>query len=127
MLALGAYLIYRYNGANNNEFWQDVSGQRGWLLKDAVSGSIVGGFAHQIPTVVFLLFCVALAVLSFRKRLSTLPVLGLLINLYLMTQLGISNWTLFFVWLLIGLAVYFGYGYSNSKLNPRVRALQGTV
>ncbi|GAB3292174.1 amino acid permease [Hymenobacter humi] len=127
VLALGAYLIYRYNGANNQEFWQDVSGQRGWLLKDAVSGSIVGGFAHQIPTVVFLLFCVALAVLSFRKRLSTLPVLGLLINLYLMTQLGISNWTLFFVWLLIGLAVYFGYGYSNSKLNPRVRALQGTV
>jgi len=32
------------------------------------------------------------------------------------TQLGISNWTLSFVRLLIGLAVYFGYGYSNSKL-----------
>ena len=55
--------------------------------------------------------------LSFRKRLSALPVLGLLINLYLMTQLGISNWTLFFVWLLMGLGVYFGYGYRNSKLN----------
>ena len=54
--------------------------------------------------------------LSFRKKFSLLPVLGLLINLYLMTQLGISNWTLFFVWLLIGLAVYFGYGYKNSKL-----------
>ncbi len=117
ILALGAYLIFRYNGTNNHEFWQDVSGQRGWLLKDEVSGSIIGGFAHQIPTIVFLLFCVALAVLSFRQRLSSLPVLGLLINLYLMTQLGISNWTLFFVWLLIGLAVYFGYGYQNSKLN----------
>ena len=54
---------------------------------------------------------------SFQKKLSLLPVLGLLINLYLMTQLGISNWTLFFIWLLIGLAVYFGYGYANSKLN----------
>ncbi|OGX89483.1 amino acid transporter [Hymenobacter lapidarius] len=117
ILVLGAFLIFRYNGANNHEFGLDVSGQRGWLLKDDVSGSIIGGFAHQIPTIVFLLFCVALAALSFRKRLSALPVLGLLINLYLMTQLGISNWTLFFVWLLIGLAVYFGYGYQNSKLN----------
>ena len=33
-----------------------------------------------------------------------------------LTELGISNWTLFFVWLLIGLAVYFTYGYKNSKL-----------
>ena len=66
---------------------------------------------------VFFLFCLGLAVPSFRKKLSLLPTLGLLINLYLMTELGISNWTLFFVWLLIGLAVYFTYGYRNSKLN----------
>jgi len=116
ILVAGTFLVFRYNAADNHEFWLDVTGQRGWLRADAVTGKVVGGFAHQIPTVVFLLFCLGLAVLSFRKRLSALPVLGLLINLYLMTQLGISNWTLFFVWLLIGLAVYFGYGYSNSKL-----------
>ena len=34
------------------------------------------------------MFCVALAVLSFRKQLSLLPTLGLLINLYLMTRAG---------------------------------------
>jgi len=106
----------RYNAASNHEFLLDVSGQRGWLQTEAVSGIITGGFAHQIPTLVFFLFCIGLTVLSFRKKFSLLPVLGLLINLYLMTQLGISNWTLFFVWLLIGLAVYFGYGYKNSKL-----------
>jgi len=116
ILLLGAFLIYHYNASGNHEFWQDVSGQRGWLAHDEVSGKITGGFAHQIPALVFLLFCVALSVLSFRKNLSLLPVLGLLINLYLMTELGISNWTLFFVWLLIGLAVYFGYGYKNSRL-----------
>ncbi|MEJ7662872.1 MAG: amino acid permease C-terminal domain-containing protein [Hymenobacter sp.] len=66
---------------------------------------------------VFLLFCVALAVALLPKHESGLPVLGLLINLYLMTQLGISNWTMFFVWLLLGLVVYFGYGYKNSKLS----------
>ena len=120
-LVVGTLLLWRYNAAGNHELWLDVSGQRGWLLADVLSGKVVGGFAHQIPTLVFLLFCLGLAVVSFRKRLSLLPVLGLLINLYLMTQLGISNWTLFFVWLLIGLAVYFGYGYSNSKLSREVR------
>ncbi|GAA3979168.1 amino acid permease [Hymenobacter antarcticus] len=116
ILAVGAFLVVRYNPAGNQEFLLDVSGQRGWLQTEAVGGHITGGFAHQIPTLVFFLFCIGLSVLSFRKKFSLLPVLGLLINLYLMTQLGISNWTLFFVWLLIGLAVYFGYGYKNSKL-----------
>ena len=116
ILAVGAFLVVRYNGESNREFLLDVSGQRGWLQTEAVGGHVTGGFAHQIPTLVFFLFCIGLAVLSFRKKFSLLPVLGLLINLYLMTQLGISNWTLFFVWLLIGLGVYFGYGYKNSKL-----------
>lgn len=116
ILALGAYLVYRFNATGNHEFWLDATGQHGWLQTDAGSGKVTGGFAHQIPALVFLLFCVGMSVLSFRKRLSLLPTLGLLINLYLMTELGISNWTLFFVWLLIGLAVYFGYGYKNSKL-----------
>jgi len=116
ILAVGAALVVRYNGASNHEFWLDITGQRGWIAHDALSGKVTGGFAHQIPTLVFFLFCVGLAVLSFRKRLSLLPTLGLLINLYLMTELGISNWTLFFVWLLIGLVVYFTYGYKNSKL-----------
>ncbi|MFC6222323.1 amino acid permease [Hymenobacter artigasi] len=116
ILALGAYLVFRFNATGNHEFWLDATGQHGWLQIDASSGKVTGGFAHQIPALVFLLFCVGMSVLSFRKRLSLLPTLGLLINLYLMTELGISNWTLFFVWLLIGLAVYFGYGYKNSKL-----------
>jgi APA family basic amino acid/polyamine antiporter len=123
ILLVGAALIYTYNATGNHEFWLDASGQRGWLQTDELSGKVTGGFAHQIPTMVFLLFCVALAVLSFRKKLSLLPTLGLLINLYLMTELGISNWTLFFVWLLIGLAVYFGYGYKHSKLNRATQAL----
>ncbi|MFD2722081.1 amino acid permease [Hymenobacter monticola] len=116
ILVIGAFLVIRYNAAANHEFWLDASGAHGWLQTDAVSGKVTGGFAHQIPTLVFFLFCIGLSILSFRKKLSLLPTLGLLINLYLMTELGISNWTLFFVWLLIGLAVYFGYGYRNSRL-----------
>lgn len=123
ILAVGIALVVRYNSASNHEFWLDATGQHGWLQTDALSGKVTGGFAHQIPTLVFFLFCIALCILSFRKKLSLLPTLGLLINLYLMTELGISNWTLFFVWLLIGLAVYFGYGYKNSKLNHSTMAV----
>jgi hypothetical protein len=68
---------------------------------------------------------VALAYSTFRRRLSLLPVLGLLINLSLMTQLGIRNWTMFFAWLLIGLVIYAGYGYKHSKLSRRRSAELG--
>jgi APA family basic amino acid/polyamine antiporter len=111
------YLIKTYNTAGNEEFLLDASGAHGWLMKEDITGKVVGGFAHQIPTMVFLLASLALVVVTFQKKLSLLPVLGLLTNLYLMTQLGINNWTMFLIWLLIGLAIYFGYGYKHSKLN----------
>ena len=65
---------------------------------------------------VFWLTWLILAVLSFRYRFSLLPVLGILTNLYLMTELGVWNWGAFIVWLIIGLLIYFLYGYKNSKL-----------
>lgn len=57
-----------------------------------------------------------LAVQGFRYNFSLLPVIGVLTNLYLMTELGASNWLIFVVWLLIGLAIYFSYGFRKSKL-----------
>jgi APA family basic amino acid/polyamine antiporter len=38
------------------------------------------------------------------------PVLGVLVNLGLMAGLGWSNWLRLFVWMGLGLAIYFGYG-----------------
>ncbi len=64
----------------------------------------------------FFLIWVALAVLSFFKNLSLIPVLGLLVNLYLMTQLGFHNWQRFFWWCIIGAIIYFAYSYRRSKL-----------
>ena len=65
---------------------------------------------------VFWIVWVVLAFLSFRHNLSLLPVLGVLTNLYLMTELGVWNWGAFMIWLVIGLVIYFGYGYRKSKL-----------
>ena len=57
-----------------------------------------------------------LSFFSFTKNLSLIPVLGLLINLYLMTQMGATNWERFLYWCLGGIVIYFGYSYRKSKL-----------
>jgi hypothetical protein len=83
-----------------------------------------GGFwaavEHKILLVGFLLVCLVMTYFTFTRNLSLIPVLGLLINLYLMTEVGLNNWKWFLVWLFIGLIVYFSYGYRNSKLHRGV-------
>jgi basic amino acid/polyamine antiporter, APA family len=72
---------------------------------------------HKSLVLVFWGSWVLLAVLGFRYNFSLLPVIGILINLYLMSELGASNWIIFILWLLVGLIIYFAYGYRHSKLN----------
>jgi basic amino acid/polyamine antiporter, APA family len=73
-------------------------------------------FGNGIVMFCFLLIWLGISILSFLKNLSLIPVLGLLINLYLMTQLGIQNWYRFFYWCAAGLIIYFIYSYRKSKL-----------
>ncbi len=72
---------------------------------------------HKSLVLVFWLSWVLLALMGFKYRFSLLPVVGILINLYLMSELGASNWIIFILWLVIGLVLYFAYGYKHSKLN----------
>jgi APA family basic amino acid/polyamine antiporter len=71
---------------------------------------------HKLPMIGFLLVCLTLIYYTFKNNLSLIPVLGLVTNLYLMTELGITNWSRFLGWLVLGLIIYFFYGRSNSKL-----------
>jgi len=67
----------------------------------------------------FLIFCIVSLVISFQavnKRWSLIPVLGLLTNLYLMSELGVTNWFRFGIWLVIGLLLYFTYGSKHSRI-----------
>ncbi|MDR2145819.1 MAG: amino acid permease [Tannerella sp.] len=64
----------------------------------------------------FWLVWIYLAVSAFKYRFSLIPVLGILFNLYLMTELGMSNWLMFTVWLALGLVIYFGFGYRHSRM-----------
>ena len=77
-------------------------------------------FKHKIPMWIFFFICIMVSYYCITKNLSLIPVLGLLSCLYMMCELGISNWIGFGIWLAVGLIVYFAYGYRHSKLgNPQ--------
>jgi basic amino acid/polyamine antiporter, APA family len=73
-------------------------------------------FKHKIPMWIFFFICLVITYFCITKNLSLIPVLGLISCLYMMCELGISNWIGFGIWLLVGLIVYFSYGYKHSKL-----------
>ena len=78
---------------------------------------MLSAFSHKIPMIFFVIVSVVLVILSLTKKLSLIPILGLLSCLYLMTELGVTNWIRFGVWLIVGMVIYFLYGYRNSHLN----------
>jgi amino acid transporter len=73
---------------------------------------------NQIPVslIIFSISILVFLVLSFKYRLSAIPLLGLLCCFYMMTELNLSNWIGFGIWMVIGLVVYFVYGIKNSQL-----------
>lgn len=83
---------------------------------DQADGNFWDVMEHKILAILFIVVSIWLSWLTFTKNLSLIPVLGLLTNLYLMTELGITNWSRFLAWLLLGLVIYFSYSYRNSKL-----------
>ncbi len=71
---------------------------------------------HSLPYLLFGITTIVITILAMFKSWSFIPVLGLLTNFYLMSELGITNWARFGVWLVIGLILYFSYGIFHSKL-----------
>lgn len=82
-----------------------------------ISGLFEGeSLHHKFPYFLFLLLSLTLSILAFVKKLSLIPVLGLLSCFYLMAELEYESWIRFLSWLVIGLVIYFSYGYKNSVL-----------
>lgn len=102
-------LIYSYTGTSVFSFLTDFTPPDG--------EPAIWGFLHKIPYLVFALFAVFILIFASFKQWTVIPVLGILFCTYLMSELGITNWIRFGVWLIIGLIVYFLYGYSHSNLN----------
>jgi basic amino acid/polyamine antiporter, APA family len=86
------------------------------VLHFKVSGINAKSMIQEIPIIIFMLISIWISTMAILRKWSLLPVLGLLTNLYLMSELGITNWLRFLIWLVIGLTLYFSYGSKNSLL-----------
>ena len=76
-----------------------------------------GKLATNLPMIAFFILTIIMSVIAFIKNLSLIPLLGLISCCYLLTGMAVSNWKWFGIWLVIGLVIYFAYGFNNSKLN----------
>lgn len=70
----------------------------------------------QVLFVVFVVVFAFISVVCFLKKLSLIPVLGMVCCLYLMIEIPASSWLVFFGWMAFGLIFYFLYGYWKSKI-----------
>ncbi|HVU55516.1 MAG TPA: amino acid permease [Puia sp.] len=64
---------------------------------------------------VFVLLAGILTLMTIVRRYSLIPVLGMLFCAYLLIEIPAIAWEWFFVWMGIGLTIYFLYGYRQSR------------
>ena len=104
-------------------------------LLAAIVGSLtpiddIGKMVNIGTLLAFVIVCIAVMVLRntnpgqarpFRTPwVPFVPVMGILFNGYMMYKLGWLNWARLFVWLVIGLVVYFFYGRHHSRVQAAV-------
>jgi len=70
----------------------------------------------NISLIIFWISAILLSIITFIKKYSLIPLMGLITCLYLLTGMTAMNWAWFGAWLGLGLIVYFIYGYKKSKL-----------
>jgi amino acid transporter len=68
------------------------------------------------PMAIFWAVALVVTILTFTRKYSLIPVMGLISCFYLMAQETHRVWLRFLIWLVIGLTIYFLYSYRNSKL-----------
>ncbi|MDB5132878.1 MAG: amino acid permease [Mucilaginibacter sp.] len=79
-----------------------------------------------VPMIIFFIVAAIVMVFTYIRNYSLIPVLGLLSCFYLMAQESFTNWARFVIWLVIGLVIYFTYGYKNSVIAKERRAAKLT-
>ena len=105
VIALVLFQKYYPGGFKGYFSFADANGNLAWET-----------IRQKVPFFLFGIVFSITTVLSFIKNYSLIPVMGFLCCSYLLSESGSTNWERFLVWLMIGLVLYFVYGYKNSKL-----------
>jgi amino acid transporter len=84
-------------------------------ISEAFANYANEGF-QEILFLLFIFIAVVTGVLSFVRKYSVIPVVGALCCLYLMIEIPAISWMWFFIWMGIGLTIYFFYSRRRSKL-----------
>jgi amino acid transporter len=90
-----------------------------WLFYPRIAAAFTNITTEGYQEILFLLFlllAIGVAILSFIRNYSLIPVLGMLCCSYLMIEIPAKSWLVFFGWMGFGLLIYFTYSVRNSKL-----------
>jgi basic amino acid/polyamine antiporter, APA family len=103
---------------NVKGYWSDLFNFDFSANKDYTDGnaSFMDMATPKISLIIFWITAAVLSILTFIKKYSLIPLMGLITCLYLLTGMTKNNWAWFLGWLLLGLVIYFMYGYKKSKL-----------
>ncbi|MBZ4191228.1 amino acid permease [Niabella beijingensis] len=97
-----------------------------YLFRDRAVQSFANIGNEGYQEILFLLFLVIATVITVKTvihKYSFIPVMGVLSCLYLLIEIPAISWLWFFVWMAIGLVIYFLYGYRNSNLARQGRGV----
>lgn len=86
------------------------------LVRERILSGISGGDLETLLFLTFIAIGFVMSVLTFARNFSLIPVMGVLFCSYLLIEIPALSWLYFLVWLCIGLAIYFSYGYWKSRL-----------
>ena len=90
-----------------------------YLVREDILNKLLNIGEDGLQGILFLTFLAlgaVLSILTFARNLSLIPIMGVLFCSYLLIEIPALSWVYFLVWLAIGLAIYFSYGYWKSKL-----------
>ena len=90
-------------------------------MVDAVNNISNEGY-QEVLFLLYILLVSLISVFTFMKKYSFIPVMGVLSCMYLMIEIPSVSWLWFFVWMGLGLTIYFLYGYRNSVLAKEGKA-----
>ncbi len=85
-------------------------------LQLAINNLTTEGY-QEILFIVFVLIAIVLSTLTFLRNYSFIPIMGVFTCSYLMIEIPALSWAWFFMWMTLGLLIYFFYGRKNSVLN----------